>query len=79
VSDSWQEAEIKYLKEEVERLLTENGRLKATLRYISSPTMGYSGPQTPAQFAKEGATEQMARIALANCIEMAKQALGGSP
>lgn len=58
--------------DEKDRLLA---RYKAALEYIHSPTMGLPPGVDPATFAQSGASEQMVRMALSNCIEQARTAL----
>jgi hypothetical protein len=60
--------------DEIERLGAEMERLRAALRYISSPTMSLPGGADAAQHALV-ADERAVRLALETCIRTAREAL----
>lgn len=70
----------------IARLLDMIERYENALRYISQPTMGYQpsgidehGDMTPSpqEWARDHATDELARMALVTCIGMAQAALDG--
>ncbi len=50
-------------------------QLEDALRYISCPTMGYNGPLSPEEFARNMTDLENLQGALATCIWIATEAL----
>lgn len=62
-------------RDEATGVEAERDQYRRVLEYIASPTMGQPSNVTPGDWALEGASEYVARLALQTCILMATEAL----